>query len=141
VRLAAARRDIEFEFALERVRVVKFAPGEIVFAPAPDSPPDLARRLVLFLREETGADWRVRVENAAAAPVESLAERRKKEAEREMEALKAQPFIAEALKHFPGAAIVKVTHPTEDEEPAGQVVPMPQPGAPSSDRRKKEADR
>jgi len=50
--------------------------------------------------------------------------------------------VAEALKHFPGAEIAKVTNPVEESAQGGDVVPMPAaPNAPSSPARKKEADR
>jgi hypothetical protein len=54
---------------------------------------------------------------------------------------KHQPFIAEALKHFPGAEIAAVRQPQE-ESSGGDVVQMPsQNKAAPSPARKKEADR
>src|SRR5262249_10166487 len=85
---------------------------------------DLPRRLIQFLAEFADEDWRVRPdENAPAAPVESLAERRKREAQRELDEIARHPFVAEALKHFPGAKIINVSK----EEPSGpaDIVQMP----------------
>jgi len=137
----AEERDIELELALERLKVTRFSPmGEIVFIAHSDQPRDLVRQLKAFLEERTPFEWTIRATNEAPAPVESIAERRKREDERKLEELKRQPFVAEALKHFPGAEIAKVTQPVE--EGGADVAPFPQRDAPtSSPARKKEADR
>ena len=138
----AEERDIELELALDRMKVTRFsAQGEIVFVPAPDQPRDLVRRLKAFLEERTPFEWTIRASNEAAAPVESLAERRKREEARALEELKRQPFVAEALKHFPNAEVAAVRTPNE-ESGGADVAPFPQkqPPAPSGPR-KKEADR
>jgi DNA polymerase-3 subunit gamma/tau len=123
VALVAEERDVELEIALERhMRVTRFASGEIVFAPAPDMPADLPRRLMTVLREATGADWRVRVDAAAPEkPVESLAERRKREEARALDELKRHPFVAEALKQFPDAEIAGVRAPQGE---SAEIVPL-----------------
>jgi DNA polymerase-3 subunit gamma/tau len=137
----ADERDIELEVALDRLKVVRFAPhGELVFVASPDHPRDLVRRLKSFLEEHTPFEWTIR-STAEAAPVESLADKRKREAERQLEELKKHPFVAEALKQFPGAEIAKVTNPVDETGAVGDVVPMPAPSAPTSPARKKEADR
>jgi DNA polymerase-3 subunit gamma/tau len=138
----AAERDIELELALERLKIVRFSPhGEIVFLAHENQPRDLVRQLKAFLEERTPFEWSIRASNESAAPVESIAERRKREDERKMDELKRQPFVAEALKHFPGAEVVAVREP-QDENPAGaDVVPMPQQKTPPAPARKKEADR
>jgi len=126
VALVAEKREIELEIALERhMRVTRFASGEIVFAPAPDMPADLPRRLMHVLREATGAEWRVRADAAAPEkPIESLAERRKREEQRALDDLKRHPFVAEALKHFPGAEIAEVRAAPTDEVRGAQIVPL-----------------
>ena len=62
-----------------------------------------------------------------------------REDERKMEELKRQPFVAEALKAFPGAEIVAVRQPP-DENAGGDVVPMPKPQGAQAAPRKKEAE-
>ena len=126
VALVAHERDVDLEVALERhMRVTRFASGEIVYLPAPDMPADLPRRLMRMLRDATGDDWRVRVdETGKGQPVESLAERRKREDERALEELKRHPFVAEALKHFPGAEIADVRTPQAE---SADVVPLSRP--------------
>jgi DNA polymerase-3 subunit gamma/tau len=138
----AEERDIELELALDRMKVTRFSPhGEIVYIPAPDQPRDLVRQLKAFLEERTPFEWTIRAANEAAAPVESLAERRRREEARALEELKRQPFVAEALKHFPKAEVAAVRTPTE-ENGGGDVAPFPQKqNTPSEPARKKEADR
>jgi DNA polymerase-3 subunit gamma/tau len=140
-RAVAEERDIELELALERLKVVRFsADGLIVFVAAHDQPRDLVRRLKAFLEERTPFEWTIRATDEAPAPVESLAERRKREEARALEELKRQPFVAEALKHFPNAEIAAVRTPVD--EVGGAVAPFPQkpPETPPSPR-KKESDR
>ncbi|MBL8536112.1 MAG: DNA polymerase III subunit gamma/tau [Hyphomonadaceae bacterium] len=142
-RAVAEERDIELELALERMKVVRFArTGEIVFVAAPDQPRDLVRRLKAFLEERTPFEWTLRATNETPAPVESLAEKRRREEARALDELKRHPFVAEALKHFPKAEIAAVRLPEDEQAGSGDVVPMPQQGkaAPTAGR-KKEADR
>jgi DNA polymerase-3 subunit gamma/tau len=136
----AEERDIDLELALERLKVVRFsAHGEIIFVAHESQPRDLVRRLKSFLEERTPFEWSIRASNEAAAPVESIAERRRREDERKLEELKRQPFIAEALKAFPGAEIIAVRQPV-DENAGGDVVPMPKPQSAPAAPRKKEAE-
>ncbi|MGE0597122.1 MAG: DNA polymerase III subunit gamma/tau [Hyphomonadaceae bacterium] len=143
VALVERENKIDLQLALERIRVVRFAPGELVYAPAPNTPADFQRRLIAFLRDVRDEDWIVQPEAASIAPVESLAERRAREEKRAMDELKKQPFVAEAFKHFPAAKIVDVRQPEQDIAPgAGEVVAMPATKtAPEAGARKKEADR
>jgi DNA polymerase III subunit gamma/tau len=135
----AEERDIELELALERMKVTRFsALGDIEYLPAPDQPRDLVRRLKAFLEEHTPFEWRIRTAEERAAPVESLAERRKREEARALEELKRQPFVAEALKAFPGAEIVRVRNPADENAASGDVAPFPtrDMSAPSPARKK-----
>ena len=138
----ASERDIELELALERLKVVRFSPhGEIVFLAHENQPRDLVRQLKAFLEERTSFEWTIRASNESAASVESIAERRRREDQRKLDELKRQPFVAEALRCFPGAEIVAVREP-QDENPGGaDVVAMPQQKSPPAPARKKEADR
>jgi DNA polymerase III subunit gamma/tau len=136
----AEGRDIELELALERMKVTHFSPaGDLAYVPAPDQPRDLVRRLKSFLEEHTPFEWRIRTAEERAAPVESLAERRKREEARALDELKRQPFVAEALKAFPGAEIVQVRNPAEENAAGGDVAPFPKRDMPApSPARKKE---
>lgn len=141
IALVASERIVELELALDRMKVVRFsANGDLVFAPSEDLPRDLVRTLKPLLEEHTGIEWRIRA-STEVAPVESLAERRRAERARALEELKRQPFVAEALKHFPGAEIAKVTHP-EEETGGGEVAPFPtKPPTTPAPTRKQESDR
>ena len=142
LKLVAAERDIELEITLEGLKVTRFNPnGEIIFIATPEQPRDLVRRLKSFLEEQTPFEWTIRaVDETPVAPIESITERRRREDARKLEELKRQPFVAEALKHFPDAQITAVRMPVE-EPPAGDVVQMPQskPGAPQTTRKKEGA--
>jgi DNA polymerase III subunit gamma/tau len=138
----AEERDIELELALERMKVMHFSPhGDIEYLAAPDQPRDLVRRLKSFLEEHTPFEWRIRSTEERTAPVESLSERRKREEAKALEELKRQPFVAEALKAFPGAEIVQVKQPPDENAPPGDVAPFPKRDASApSPARKKEAE-
>jgi len=142
LKLVAAERDIELEITLERLHVTRFNPnGEIIFIATPEQPRDLVRRLKAFLEEHTPYEWTIRaVDEAPTAPVESIAERRRADDARKLEELKRQPFVAQALKHFPDAEITAVRMPVE-ETPSGDVVQLPaaKPGAPQTSRKKEGA--
>ncbi len=142
LRAVSDARMIELEILLDRLKVVQYSPaGDLVFVAAPDQPRDIIRQIKDFLEEVTEIEWRVRGVESTNASVESLAERRLRERQRAMEELKRQPFIAEALKHFPGAEITAVRQPQE-EASGGDVVQMPsQNKTAPSPARKKEADR
>ncbi|MGD9981750.1 MAG: DNA polymerase III subunit gamma/tau [Hyphomonadaceae bacterium] len=132
-------KDVELEVALDRLKVVRFSPqGELVFVASPNHPRDLVRRLKAFLEEHTPFEWTIRSTAEAAAPVESLADKRKREHARQLDELKQHPFVAEALRQFPGAEISKVTNPADESAAGGDVVPMPAPSAPQTPARKKE---
>ena len=137
----AKERDIELELALERMKVVRLsAHGEIVDGQEAEQARDLVSRLKSFLEEHTPFEWTIRASNETPAAVESIAERRRKEDERKLGELKRQPFVAEALRAFPGAEIVDVRHPVDESAAGGDVVPMPKQNAAPSSARKKEAE-
>jgi DNA polymerase-3 subunit gamma/tau len=141
VALVDEHKKITLQLDLERyMRVTRFTQGEIRFAHEPDMPQDLPRRLTEFLREFAEEEWRARPDQSApAAPVESLAERRKREEQRELDEIARHPFVAEALKHFPGAKIVNVAK----EEPNGpaDIVQMPASAPLPAAPRKKDSER
>ncbi|MGE0044435.1 MAG: DNA polymerase III subunit gamma/tau [Hyphomonadaceae bacterium] len=123
VAFVASFRDIDLEVAMERyVRLKSFAPGEIVFEPAPNMPEELPRRIARFLTEETGERWVVRAD--AVEGIESLAERRLKEQAKTLDELKRHPYVAEALAAFPGAEIKAVRKTGEENGEPSEIVPM-----------------
>jgi DNA polymerase-3 subunit gamma/tau len=89
---------------------------------------------VRALKEWTGQPWLVAAEGGGGA--ESLLERQKREDREELDAIKADPFVASVLDAFPGAEIVEVRKmptpeapPIEpDEEDEAEARPKPRPG-------------
>lgn len=122
----AQRRDIALEIAVERcVRLAEFRPGLLRFAPTKDAPDALAARLAKALFEATGEVWDVRGDAASGA--ETVEETKAREDTARMDALKAHPFIAAALKAFPLSTISGVRTPGQavDTGPHGaEIVPL-----------------
>ncbi len=119
--LIETQRDIDLQIAVERyVRLSSFAPGVIVFSPAPGMPDDLPTRLARKLVEWTGQRWDVRAD--ATTGVESFAERRAIDRAIALADLKKHPFVADALAAFPDAEIVDWRKP--DPATAAEVVPL-----------------
>ena len=122
IALIETQRDVDLQIAVERyVRLSSFAPGVIVFAPAPGMPVELPSRLAKKLRDWTGAAWDVRAD--AQSGVESFAERRAIDRANALEDLKKHPFVADALAAFPGAEIADWRKPA-DPAAAAEVVPL-----------------
>jgi DNA polymerase-3 subunit gamma/tau len=123
VALLDENRMVDLQLAVEKyVQLSEYEPGRIVFAPAKGAPVDLPARLQRTLRDLTGFEWQVRAE--AKSGVESLAARRAREQQAAMDALKAHPFVADALKAFPGAEIVEVREPAKANEEGAEVIDM-----------------
>ena len=117
-------RDIDLQVAVERyVRLVAYAPGRILFEPAPGMPDELPARLAKKLGDWTGMAWDVRAD--ATGGVESFAETRARARLEALEELKRHPFVADALAAFPGATIKDWKK--SDTEEKGTVVPMKSP--------------
>ncbi len=118
--LIAANRNVDLEIEVERhVRPIEVAMGKLVFALTPDAPPDLTRRLARALEEWTGLPWAMVAQASLddAPPPETLAERRRRAAAEALDRIRRHPFVADALKAFPGAEIVDVRSP--ESGPAG----------------------
>ena len=85
------------------------------------------------------AKWfKMRCRPAAPSAAELAQVQARRDEERKLEELKRQPFVAEALKHFPNAEITGVRAPVE-ENGGGDVAQFPQkPTSPTAPARKKE---
>ena len=107
VALAEAKRELKLKNALlEQVRLVHFKPGNIELNPLPAAPQQLTQELMRKLRAWTGRVWIVAVSDKEGA--EPLGIKRRAEAEREIELVRAHPAVKEMLQHFPGARIAAV---------------------------------
>ena len=125
VALAAARRDIALQTALERqVRLIAFEPGRIEFELAPGADSGLPNRLTKALRDWTGQLWGVAVRrpdpDRPAAP--TLHEEAQRVQDEERRGVLARPLVRAALDAFPGAQITDVEaapEPAASTEAAG----------------------
>lgn len=128
--LARERPDIELEIAIERhVQLAAIAWGRLAYAPTPDAPPDLPSRLARALEEATGERWRIEAKPGSGA--ETIAARRAREAAERLEDLKRHPFVAQALRLFPGAALRAAEEPTPIDSPSegAEIVSLPRRAA------------
>jgi len=119
VALLERLRDMRLLFDVENhLRLVRYSPGRIEFAPTDTAPPDLAQRLAERLRGATGgARWAVSVVAGGGAP--TIAEARAA-AEKEAEAeLRRSPMMEAVLAVFPAARIVSVTEAAPAVDDAG----------------------
>ena len=111
VAMARTRRDVALLRALEHdMRIVRFEPGRIEFAPTATADPTLAFTLARKLQEWTGERWMIAVaKDAAAAPtIREVAQA--KETEKRQGAA-SHPVVRKVLELFPGARIVAVKDP------------------------------
>jgi len=107
VALVDDKRDLKLKNALlEQVRLVHFKPGHLELNPLPTASPDLLQELMRKLKAWTGRVWIVSTSEQEGA--EPLGARRRAEAEREMDRLRAHPAVQEVMQHFPGARITAV---------------------------------
>jgi DNA polymerase-3 subunit gamma/tau len=135
VRLAAEKRDLQLKFGLERfVRLSRFEPGRIEFAPTEDAPATFTGDLGNRLREWTGQRWIVTINREARMP--TLYEQQEAARAKLVDDARRDPTVAAILESFPGAEIVdiRVTTP-EPGEAAGLENPQPddEPGGETGD--------
>jgi DNA polymerase-3 subunit gamma/tau len=117
VDLIRARRDIALLVEIETgLRLVRYSPGRIEFAPAPGAAPDLAARLGQRLQAWTGARWGIAVVAAGGAP--TLAEARAAGDAAAKAAALDNPLVQAVLAAFPGARIAAVRAPAAQAEAA-----------------------
>jgi DNA polymerase-3 subunit gamma/tau len=124
VALARARRDVALLRALEHdMRIVRYEPGRIEFAPTPTADATLAFTLARKLQEWTGERWMVAVaKDAAAAP--TIREVAKAREDEKRQGAAEHPVVRKVLELFPGAKVVAVkdpeTPPPEAPPPADE---------------------
>ncbi len=110
-----ARRAIDLKYDIERyVRPAEVDFGHFRYAAAPKTPSDLSYRIKTWLEETTGVEWEVLQSTDGAS--ESTAEGRQRRGREKLKAAEAHPRIAEALKVFPGARVLRVDEPEAQEE-------------------------
>jgi hypothetical protein len=109
------QRKIDLKYEIERyVRPAEIDFGHFNYTAAPGTPRDLSMRIKLWLEATSGVEWTV-MQSGDGAP-ESTAERRQRRGREKLAAAEAHPRIAEALKVFPGAKVLRVEDPQSQEE-------------------------
>jgi hypothetical protein len=110
-----AQRAIDLKYDIERyVRPAEIDFGHFRYTAAPRTPSDLSYRIKTWLEHNTGVEWEVLQSNDGAA--ESTSEVRQRRGREKLKAAEAHPRIAEALKVFPGARVLRVDEPEAQEE-------------------------
>lgn len=121
VALAAAKRDIKLQTALERyVRIVRFEPGRIELSLADGAASDLVHDLSQRLSDWTGRRWVVAVSRAEGEP--TLREQADARRSALIDDMRRHPAVSAILETFPGAEIVDVR---VEADPAAADAPAP----------------
>jgi DNA polymerase-3 subunit gamma/tau len=108
-----ARREIALKYEIERfVRPAEIDFGHFRYTAAPNAPNNLSQRIKDWLEDVTGVEWEVLQSTDGSA--ESVKERRTRRGTEKLQSAAAIPRIAEALRLFPGAQVLRV----DDAEPA-----------------------
>ncbi|HEV7692867.1 MAG TPA: DNA polymerase III subunit gamma/tau [Hyphomonadaceae bacterium] len=117
-----AQRQIDLRYDIDRyVRPAEIDFGHFRYTAAPKTPSDLSLRIKNWLEATTGVEWDVQQSGDGAA--ETISETRKRKHSEKLKSAAAHPRIAEALRVFPGAQVLRVDEPQAaeelDETPAG----------------------
>ncbi len=110
-----ARREIALKYEIERfVRPAEIDFGHFRYTAAPNAPNNLSQRIKDWLEETTGVEWEVLQANDGGP--ESVKEHRTRKGVEKLRAAEAHPVIAEALRVFPGAKVLRVDEGEAAEE-------------------------
>jgi len=123
VALIRARRDVKLLVEVEGyVRLVRYSPGMIEFAPTEDAPADLAQRLSQRLKAWTGAQWGVSVvaEGGGATIAEDRAARRTDLVGQAMR----HPMVQAVIAAFPGVTDTDIRVVEAPEQAVDMSVPL-----------------
>ncbi|MFT3725744.1 MAG: DNA polymerase III subunit gamma/tau [Hyphomonadaceae bacterium] len=110
-----ARREIALKYEIEKfVRPAEIDFGHFRYTAAPGTPPNLSQKIKDWLEDVSGVEWEIQQSNDGAA--ESTSERRNRRGREKLQAAAALPRVAEALKLFPGAKVLRVDDPEEQQD-------------------------
>jgi DNA polymerase-3 subunit gamma/tau len=121
-------REIGLQWEIEQfVRPIEIEFGHFHYVADKAAPSDMAARIKAFLERASEHEWDVvqsKAAEAVASAVETAAETRNRKKRETLEAARAHPRVAEALRAFPGARVLRVDTPEaeEIEEAADNVV-------------------
>jgi DNA polymerase-3 subunit gamma/tau len=110
-----ARREIALKYEIEKfVRPAEIDFGHFRYTAAPGTPSNLSQKIKDWLEATSGVEWEVLQSDDGVA--ESTSERRKRRGNEKLQAAAAHPRVAEALRLFPGAKVLRVEDPEEADE-------------------------
>ncbi len=110
-----ARREIALKYDIEKfVRPAEIDFGHFRYSAAPSTPHNLSQRIKDWLEDVSGVEWDVQQSTDGAA--ESTQERRRRRGSEKLQAAEAHPRVAEALRLFPGAKVLRVEDPAEQAD-------------------------
>ncbi len=119
VALADQHRDALFRVRLKQfVRLVGIEPGRLNISLVEGAPKTLPSELSKRLGDWTGARWFVSVSRDEGGP--TMAEEEARQRNDRLADAKSDPAVAAILAAFPGAKIIDVRVPTEDDHDAAQ---------------------
>lgn len=118
LKLANAKNErILFSNLITNVHLVRFEPGNIVFHPGENAPPELSQDLANFLNNETGRRWIVTLSmDEVGEP--TYQQSQLTERSLQIEEAAKRPFIKSVLELFPGAKISAVKQTNKDSKSA-----------------------
>ena len=110
-----ARREISLKYEIERfVRPAEIDFGHFNYTAAPGTPSNLSQKIKDWLESVSGVEWEVLQSGDGAR--ESTSEKRTRRKTEKFQSAEAHPRIAEALRVFPGARVLRVDDPEAQEE-------------------------
>jgi|JI10StandDraft_1071094.scaffolds.fasta_scaffold68966_2 DNA polymerase-3 subunit gamma/tau len=110
-----ARREISLKYEIERfVRPAEIDFGHFNYTAAPGTPANLSQKIKDWLEQVSGVEWEVMQSGDGA--LESTRELRDRRGREKQAAIEAHPRVAEALRVFPGARVLRVEDPDAADE-------------------------
>jgi DNA polymerase-3 subunit gamma/tau len=110
-----AQRRIDLRSEIEQyVRPAEIDYGHFRYTAAPGAPVDLSQKIRSWLEQTSGVEWEV-AQSDDGGPESAAEARARKERERFASA-EAHPRVAEALKAFPGAKVLRIDEPEAADE-------------------------
>ncbi len=110
-----ARREISLKYEIERfVRPAEIDFGHFNYSAAPGTPANLSQKIKDWLEEVSGVEWQV-MQSGDGGP-ETTSELRTRRRNEKQAAVEAHPRVAEALRVFPGAKVLRIEDPAAADE-------------------------
>jgi DNA polymerase-3 subunit gamma/tau len=110
-----ARREISLKYEIEHfVRPAEIDFGHFNYTAAPGTPANLSQKIKDWLEDVSGVEWQVMQSGDGSR--ESTSELRTRRRGEKQAAVEAHPRVAEALRLFPGAKVLRIEDPDAQNE-------------------------